>query len=160
MTASTRRCPRRLLRPMFVYRHRQVADDLAAHRRAADAGTGPLVVAVTGASGLVGSALCAFLTTGGHRVIRLVRRPARHEDERRWEPEAPGADLLDGVDAVVHLAGESIAGRFTEEHRGPSATAASNRPGCRRRRGGHRERTEDLRQRVGRRHTTDSTAAT
>ena len=38
-------------------------------------------------------------------------------DERRWDPDNPAADLLDGVDAVVHLAGESIAGRFTDAHR-------------------------------------------
>ena len=108
--------PAAALRPMFVYRHRQLADDLAAHRRAADAGMRPMVVAVTGASGLVGSALTAFLSTGGHRVIRLVRRPARNKDERQWNPDRPAPDLLAGVDAVVHLAGASIAGRFTEGH--------------------------------------------
>ncbi|OBK72210.1 TIGR01777 family oxidoreductase [Mycobacterium sp. 1274761.0] len=109
--------PGAALRPTFVYRHRQLADDLAAHRDAASAGAGPMVVAVTGASGLVGSALTAFLTTGGHRVLRLVRRPARAADERQWQPEAPAADLLSGVDAVVHLAGASIAGRFTSGHK-------------------------------------------
>ena len=67
--------PAAALRSTFVYRHRQLADDLAAHRDAREAGCEPLVVALTGASGLVGSALAAFLTTGGHRVIRLVRRP-------------------------------------------------------------------------------------
>src|SRR5689334_6790099 len=76
-----------------------------------------MVIAATGASGLVGSALTAFLATGGHRVIRLVRRPARAKDERQWRPEAPATDLLSGVDAVVHLAGASIAGRFTERHK-------------------------------------------
>ncbi|MEO3759124.1 TIGR01777 family oxidoreductase [Mycobacterium sp. B14F4] len=109
--------PAAALRPMFVYRHRQLADDLAAHRDAAAAGLGSLVVAVTGASGLVGSALSAFLSTGGHRVIRLVRGPARGNDERQWDPDRPSPDLLNGVDAVVHLAGESIAGRFTDAHK-------------------------------------------
>ena len=71
--------PAAALRATFVYRHRQLADDLAAHRDAAEAGAQPLAIAVTGASGLVGSALTAFLSTGGHRVIRLVRRPARGE---------------------------------------------------------------------------------
>jgi len=105
------------LRSTFVYRHRQLSDDLAAHRAAANAGMQPMVVAVTGASGLVGSALSAFLSTGGHRVIRLVRRPARDELERQWNPDRPAPDLLSGVDVVVHLAGASIAGRFTDRHK-------------------------------------------
>jgi uncharacterized protein len=109
--------PAAALRPMFVYRHRQLADDLAAHRDARDAGLQPLVVAVTGATGLVGTALSAFLSTGGHRVIRLVRHPAQTEDERQWDPDRPAPDLLSGVDAVVHLAGASIAGRFTAAHK-------------------------------------------
>jgi uncharacterized protein (TIGR01777 family) len=109
--------PGAALRSTFAYRHRQVAEDLAAHRDAAHAGAGSLVVAMTGASGLVGTALSAFLSTGGHRVIRLVRRDPAGADERRWDPNNPAADLLDGVDAVVHLAGESIAGRFTAAHR-------------------------------------------
>lgn len=109
--------PGSLLRPMFTYRHRQLADDLAAHRLAADNGLGPLTVAVTGASGLVGSALTAFLSTGGHRVIRLVRRSPRGDDERAWDPDDPDPASFDRVDAVIHLAGASIAGRFTEKHR-------------------------------------------
>ena len=109
--------PAAALRPTFVYRHRQLADDLAAHRDALSAGAKPMVVAITGASGLVGTALTAFLTTGGHRVIRLVRHPARAKDERQWRPDTPAPDLLSGVDAVVHLAGASIAGRFTLGHK-------------------------------------------
>ncbi|OBG88715.1 TIGR01777 family protein [Mycobacterium sp. E802] len=109
--------PGRFLRPMFVYRHRQLADDLATHQRARAHGVAPLTVAVTGASGLVGTALTAFLSTGGHRVIRLVRRAATKPDERQWNPNDPHPDLLAGVDAVIHLAGASIAGRFTEGHR-------------------------------------------
>ncbi|MGY4650409.1 TIGR01777 family oxidoreductase [Mycobacterium sp. URHB0021] len=109
--------PAAALRSTFVYRHRQLADDLAAHRDAADSGAGPMVVAITGASGLIGSALAAFLSTGGHRVIRLVRHSARNELERQWDPDNPSADLLSGVDAVVHLAGASIAGRFSDGHK-------------------------------------------
>lgn len=109
--------PGRVLRPMFAYRHRQLADDLAAHQRAVEHGLAPATVAVTGSSGLVGSALTAFLSTGGHRVIRLVRHAVTKSDERQWNPHDPDPGLLAGVDAVIHLAGTSIAGRFTEGHR-------------------------------------------
>jgi hypothetical protein len=108
------RVPSRVLRPMFEYRHRQLAADLAAHARAREVCPQPLTVALTGASGLIGSSLAALLTTGGHRVIRLVRRAPRHADEREWRPEAPDPELLAGVDAVVHLAGASIGRRLTE----------------------------------------------
>ena len=76
-----------------------------------------MTVAITGSSGLVGSQLSAFLSTGGHRVIRLVRHSATKPDERQWNPDSPDQGLLTGVDAVIHLAGESIAGRFTDGHR-------------------------------------------
>ncbi|GED99836.1 nucleoside-diphosphate sugar epimerase [Gordonia spumicola] len=109
--------PEALLRSTFEFRHRQVADDLAAHRTSRRGGLAPSTIAVTGASGLVGSALCAFLSTGGHRVIRLVRRAADGPNTRLWDPASPASDLLDDVDAVVHLAGEPIAGRFTDGHK-------------------------------------------
>lgn len=109
--------PKWFLRPMFEYRHRQVAEDFAAHQWAATIAPRKLTVAVTGSSGMVGTALSAFLSTGGHRVIRLVRHDPVGPDERRWDVDAPDPGLFDGVDAVVHLAGESIAGRFTQEHR-------------------------------------------
>jgi uncharacterized protein len=108
--------PASALRSMFVYRHRQLADDLAVHSEAGEHGLGPSTVAVTGSSGLVGSALTALLTTGGHRVIPLVRGTAK-AGERHWNPDDPDPDLLAGVDAVIHLAGASIAGRFTDSHR-------------------------------------------
>lgn len=107
----------RVLRPMMRYRHRQLAEDLEAHRRATTHDATSMTIAVTGSSGLVGSALCAFLSTGGHTVIRLVRREAHGPLEREWDPMDPSALLLDGVDAVIHLAGASIAGRFTEAHK-------------------------------------------
>jgi len=109
--------PASALHAMFAYRHRQLADDIAAHQHAASQGLAPIKVAVTGSSGLVGSALTAFLSTGGHRVIHLVRRAATKPDERQWNPDDPDPDLLNGVDAVIHLAGASIAGRFTQSHR-------------------------------------------
>lgn len=132
--------PARMLRQMLIYRHRQLAADLAAQQWARGYRETPMTVAVTGASGLVGTALTALLSTGGHRVIRLVRHPARGAGERQWDPAQPDAALLAGVDAVVHLAGASIAGRFTAAHRravrdsrvGPTrrlAEAAARAPG-------------------------------
>jgi hypothetical protein len=110
------RVPAGALRAMFAYRTRQLGGDLAAHQRWPAPGGRPVTVAITGASGLVGSALAALLTTGGHKVIALARRPAGGTS-RRWQPEAPDPGLLDGVDALVHLAGASIAGRFTDQHK-------------------------------------------
>ncbi|RPF22361.1 TIGR01777 family oxidoreductase [Myceligenerans xiligouense] len=109
--------PRALLRSMFAYRHRQLRLDLAAQATAREHGDRPLVIAMTGSSGLIGSALTPFLTTAGHEVVRLVRGTPRGPGERRWNPDAPAEDLLRGVDAVIHLAGASIGGRFTPEHR-------------------------------------------
>ena len=110
--------PARLVRSTLVYRHRQLAADLAAlaRARAIRPDPEPLTVAVTGSSGLIGTALTALLTTSGHRVVPLVRRLPRI-GERYWRPEDPAAELLDGVDAVVHLAGASIGGRFTAERK-------------------------------------------
>ncbi|MFW6335559.1 MAG: TIGR01777 family oxidoreductase [Phycisphaeraceae bacterium] len=100
----------------FDYRHATTAADLRTHQRAGDR---RLTVAVTGSHGLIGSALCALLTGGGHRVIRLVRGEAEGENEAKW---SPGEGLLEpakleGVDAVVHLAGENIVGRWTPDKR-------------------------------------------
>jgi uncharacterized protein (TIGR01777 family) len=114
---------------MFAFRHERTARDLRRHmEHRARAGDRPLTVAVTGANGLVGSALCAFLETGGHRVIRLVRGRAgdassaahggRSDASMRdvlWNPSGDwDAAPLAGIDAVVHLAGENIAsGRWS-----------------------------------------------
>jgi hypothetical protein len=77
-------------------------------------------IAVTGSSGLVGAALVSFLTADGHPVIRLVRKPPSG-DEVQWDPAEGVRDLsrLEGVDAVIHLAGENIAaGRWTPRRKG------------------------------------------
>jgi uncharacterized protein (TIGR01777 family) len=84
-------------------------------------------VAVTGSSGLIGTALVASLRSDGHEVVKLVRRPPRAPDEIRWDPRAADARLtpsssgatssgstsagssgLDGLDACVHLAGAGV----------------------------------------------------
>lgn len=109
--------PAGLLRPVMAYRHRQLAGDLAVHQRIRQLRGEPLTVAVTGSSGLIGSALTAFLTSGGHQVIRLVRRAPANNSERCWIPDDPDPGLLRGVGALVHLAGTSIAGRFTADHK-------------------------------------------
>jgi len=72
---------------------------------------GPLRVAVSGAGGLVGRALCRALDADGHRVLRLVRRPSEHEAEVSWDPSSGQieATRLEGVHAMVHLAGENVA---------------------------------------------------
>lgn len=94
---------------MFDFRHQRTAEDLSRH-----AGKAPMRVAVTGASGLIGTQLCAFLSTGGHTVQKLVRRSAG-QGEIRWDPAKGEIDVaaLEGVDAVVHLAGENVGQRWT-----------------------------------------------
>ena len=75
-------------------------------------------VLVSGAKGLIGSALIPELEAGGHRVNRLTRTPRSGQDIR-WDPDAGMIEGdLAGFDAVVHLAGESIAeGRWTSERK-------------------------------------------
>src|SRR3989338_4623676 len=73
-------------------------------------------VLVTGSTGLVGSALVPFLASGGHEVVRLVRgRLKPGVVEVPWDPQAGTIEAakLEGLDAVVHLAGERITGRWT-----------------------------------------------
>jgi uncharacterized protein (TIGR01777 family) len=74
-------------------------------------------VLISGATGLIGSALVQELKDGGHRITRLTRSPRLDEDVG-WNPDAGQIDAsrLEGHDAVVHLAGESIGeGRWTPE---------------------------------------------
>ncbi|MFI6812550.1 TIGR01777 family oxidoreductase [Nonomuraea sp. NPDC050328] len=74
-----------------------------------------MVIVVTGASGLLGTALVRALTEEGHEVVRLVRRAPRDPGERTWDPTAkePAPGLLDGAQAVVHLAGAPIGRRWS-----------------------------------------------
>lgn len=77
-------------------------------------------VVVTGASGLIGSALVKSLTADAHDVVRLVRREPRAADERQWDPSGGDLDpaLMDAADAVVHLAGAGIGDkRWTEDYK-------------------------------------------
>ena len=73
-------------------------------------------ILVTGASGLIGTALVSSLASSGHEVTRLVRgQPPSEERTARWDPMAGTIETgaIEGVDAVVHLAGENIAERWT-----------------------------------------------
>jgi uncharacterized protein len=79
-------------------------------------------IAVTGSSGLIGTALVAALRRDGDEVIRLVRRAPRSADEIQWDPGRPGGGLgpgaLAGTAAVVNLAGAGIAGhRWTSSYK-------------------------------------------
>lgn len=97
------------LAKQFAYRHRITRQDLAAHQRYNPEQIS-LRIAITGASGLVGSNLSAFLSTGGHQVYRLVRTLTNAPDEIYWNPvlKEIERDRLEGMDAVIHLAGENI----------------------------------------------------
>lgn len=70
-------------------------------------------IAVSGASGFLGSALVPVLGADGREVVRLVRRPAQAAEEVRWDPAADEVDevALAGVDAGIHLAGVNVGGR-------------------------------------------------
>ena len=76
-------------------------------------------ILVTGSNGFIGSPLVQDIEADGHRVIRLVRRPSQHPDEIQWDSASDELDTgcLNGVDAVIHLAGESIKGRWTASKR-------------------------------------------
>ncbi|MET7932095.1 TIGR01777 family oxidoreductase [Streptomyces sp. NPDC005322] len=70
-------------------------------------------IAVTGSSGLIGTALVRSLLEDGHQVVRLVRRPPRGEGEVEWDPQRQWVDTagLTGCEAVVHLAGAGVGDR-------------------------------------------------
>ena len=105
------------LERIFTFRHHRLQNDLDRIARYGD-GT-PLRIAVSGSSGLIGRTLCDVLSTGGHHVVRLVRNgETQTSQDVLWDPiegtvEEEG---LEGLDAVVHLAGEPLLGlRWTEE---------------------------------------------
>jgi uncharacterized protein (TIGR01777 family) len=76
-------------------------------------------IAVTGASGFIGSALVPALRDAGHDVVTLVRRPPANDREVEWAPDAGTIDAsrLRGVEGVVHLAGETLGQRWTTRSR-------------------------------------------
>lgn len=104
---------------VFPWRHLRTQHDMGWHARYLDRPR--LKIAITGASGLIGKNLTHFLTTGGHTVYRLVRRNvSTASDEIVWNPSTGEIDSakLENLDAVIHLAGKSIAGwPFNEAHK-------------------------------------------
>lgn len=107
------------LRRLFAWRHARTRLDLARHARFADRPR--LRVLIGGASGLVGTALRHFLSTGGHEVWTLERGRARAgANEIAWEPNAGKLDAgaLAGFNAVILLSGANIAGaRWTPAYK-------------------------------------------
>jgi uncharacterized protein len=103
---------RHKLERMFRYRHAVTAADIVAHLRYSE--NKRMNVLISGSTGLVGTSLIPLLTTGGHEAIRLVRSKSRSPSKEmvHWDPESGHIDPegLEGLDAVVHLAGENIAG--------------------------------------------------
>lgn len=104
-----------MLRRSFTYREHVLRADLLLHRRYSVI---PRTILISGAGGVLGGTLVPMLTTGGHRVYRLVRRKPRSALEIQWDPERGTIDHqgLPAVDAVIHLAGEYIGlSRWSEE---------------------------------------------
>jgi len=106
----------RELQRLFSFRHKRLQNDLALHHGYEG---DRLTVVLTGANGLIGTALTQFLTSGGHEVRALRRSRAKGEgDDLTWDPDGERLDegVFRGADAVVHLAGESLAAfRWTED---------------------------------------------
>jgi uncharacterized protein (TIGR01777 family) len=101
----------------FAYRHRITAADLA--QAAISERATAMKVLVTGATGLIGRQLAPLLTTQGHEVFRLVRREPTEANDVPWDPDAGVLHpaRLEGLNAVVHLAGESVGARWTKERK-------------------------------------------
>ncbi|SLM28594.1 NAD-dependent epimerase/dehydratase family protein [Desulfamplus magnetovallimortis] len=132
------------LNRLFSYRHRIMLADLERHRNFKNHQKQPLTILISGASGPVGNALIPFLTTGGHRVIKLVRKKPENRDEIQWNPYMGELDLkipspenpyeksrskktdrettdnkatnIDKIDVVINLNGYHIgSGRWTKK---------------------------------------------
>jgi len=105
------------LQRWFRWSHERLRLDLQRHTPFSE--RGPLRIGITGASGLIGRNLRAYLATAGHDVFALVRRPPRPgANEICWNPQRPdeAADALQTLDVLIHLAGENVAaGRWTSQ---------------------------------------------
>lgn len=102
---------RKKLDAAFRYRHRITVQDLARESMAPK--VKPRTILITGASGLVGQALIPFLRNAGHKILTLSRNAREGDDQAlTWDPDAGLLNLSSAgnIDAVVHLAGENVAG--------------------------------------------------
>ena len=93
---------------LLEYRHSTVYEDF----KIANKYRGKTMnVGITGSHGLIGTALIPFLTTCGHKVTRIVRGTPK-ENEIYWNPKTGEIDSLEGLDIIVHLAGEPVGSRI------------------------------------------------
>ncbi len=109
---------RRKLERLFAYRHQITREDVAAiYPYQSFPEIRSMKILISGLSGMVGSELGSFLKTAGHEVVGLSRSPAGADIG--WNPHDGQIDKdgLNGVDAVVHLAGENIAKRWTDKQK-------------------------------------------
>lgn len=102
-----------MLLQMFRYRHETTSHDLIAHARYREQPR--MKIAITGASGLVGSQLGPFLTAGGHEIVSISRSAGPNTIVWDLAKQEIDAASLEGIDAVIHLAGESVVGRWTNK---------------------------------------------
>ena len=96
------------LERIFAYRHRTLSADMVAHRKY---DLSPMKILVSGSSGVIASTLIPFLTTGGHRVFRMVRSEGKRGSNAVYYNPSQGfieAEKMENMDAVIHLAGENI----------------------------------------------------
>ncbi len=101
------------IKKMFAFRHERTCHDLRIHEQYRSLPR--LRIAITGASGLIGRNLIAFLKGGGHQVFSMVRKRAEAKaNEIPWSVQGFDPSPLEGMDAVIHLAGEPILGRWTK----------------------------------------------
>jgi len=103
------------LNRIFSYRHVITARDIKMHQFYKNKKN--MTILISGSSGILGSALIPFLTTGGHTVIKLVRQKIINNDEVYWNPEKGEVDIdkIGKIDAVINLSGENIGnGKWTK----------------------------------------------
>ena len=100
---------------LFRYRHEITSQDLRVLQE--NEGLKTMRIAISGASGLLGKDLLPYLSGQGHKTFKLVRHRSAKDDEIFWNPESGEiqAEKLEGMDAIIHLAGESVAHVWTRE---------------------------------------------